>query len=391
MLVPVLSSTRKGGIIPALFVEPPLPTDRENSSPLAAEAPGSARAPVADARPAADALLATLRPVYIVGMPRSGTTWLAWLLAQHPAVTTLHQSGLFYAFDHLRKWWTRDVRFSRWSWKDGAPPPPGALYDVSSSARELSLGELHAQCRRMGAYIYGALAARSPGLRVVVEQTPEHLALASFIEVVFPEARFLHLVRDPRAVYVSMREAISSWADAGSFPTSPIQAAAAWKRSVRLGGELAQRTPNYRLVRYETLHTDGPAELGRILAWLGLPTDAAACERAVEACRIDKLREKTGQARGFFRTGTAGGWREEISRSALRSIEYVCGDELERWGYERLDPRSRSKPLSVAAYETTARVLGFVRGKGRFLRGPGRLVKRLQRTAELTQTFQKAR
>jgi hypothetical protein len=336
--------------------------------------------------------LPDLTPVYIVGMPRSGTTWLAWLLAQHPSVATLHQSGLFYAFDHLRNWWKRDVRFSRWTWKDGAPPPPGSLYEVAASAGELTDPALHAYCRHIAAHIYGELAPRTSGPKVVVEQTPEHLALAPFIEAVFPEARFLHLVRDPRAVYVSMREAVSSWADAGSFPTSPIQAAAAWKRSVRLGGELAARVPkNYYLVRYETLHADGPAELGRMLAWLGLPTDAAACERAVEACRIDKLREKSTMARGFFRKGSAGGWRDELSGRALRSIEYVCGDELERWGYERLHPRSNAKPFSVAAYETTARVIGAVRRRSGFLRGPGRIVKRLQRTADLTQTFQKVR
>jgi hypothetical protein len=335
--------------------------------------------------------LPDLTPVYIVGMPRSGTTWLAWLLAQHPSIATLHQSGLFYAFDHLRKWWKRDVRFSRWSWQAGEPPPPESLYEVSTSAGELTDAALHAYCRHVAAHIYGQLAPRTGGPKVVVEQTPEHLALAPFIASVFPEARFLHLVRDPRAVYVSMREAVASWADAGSFPTSPIQAAAAWKRSVRLGGELAGRTRNYYLVRYEMLHAEGPAELGRMLAWLELPTDPVSCERAVEACRIDKLREKTSAARGFYRKGSAGGWQDELSRSALRKIEYVCGEELERWGYERLHPDSRTKPLSVAAYETTARVLSAVRRRSGLLRGPGRILRRLQRTAELTQTFQKAR
>ncbi len=385
MLVPGLSSMGERGIIARLFLRTLQPS-RENP----ATRTGAARRDPLVAPPAWQPL-PNLKPVYIVGMPRSGTTWLAWLLAQHPAVTTLHQSGLFYAFDHLRKWWTRDVRFSRWVCTAGVPPPAGSLYDVSSSADELSQDALHAYCRHMAAHIYGELAARTSGLKVVVEQTPEHLALSSFIESVFPEASFLHLVRDPRAVYVSMREAVSSWADARSFPTNPIQAAAAWKRSVKLGGELAARSKNYYLVRYEALHAAGPEELQRMLEWLGLDTDLAACQRAVEACRIDKLRDKTQAERGFFRTGSAGAWQDEISRSTLRAIEYVCGDELEAWGYERLHPRSRSKPLGVAAYEATARVLSGLRGKARFLRGPGRLIKRVQRTAELTQTFQKAR
>ncbi len=333
--------------------------------------------------------LPSLKPVYIVGMPRSGTTWLAWLLAQHPSVAVLHQSGLFYCFEHVQKWWTRDIDFSRWDRKEGRPPSEDGLYNVSSTAKLLSREALHAYCRSMGAHIYGELAPKTDGLKVVVEQTPEHMALAPFIEAVLPEACFLHLMRDPRAVYVSMREAVSSWADPGSFPTSPIQTAAAWKRSARLGGELRARTSNYHLVRYETLHSDGPAELERIFRWLELETDLASCERAVEACRIENLRAKTAAAQGFFRRGSPAAWREELSSSTLRLIEYICGEELERWGYERLHPRSTERPLRLALYEASAAVLAKLRGKSRFLRGPGRALKRLQRTIQLTGTFQK--
>ncbi len=332
--------------------------------------------------------LPNLKPVYIVGMPRSGTTWLAWLLAQHPSVTTLHQSGLFYCFEHLKKWWERDIRFSRWP-IDGETARGDALYDVKSTADELAPEALNAYCRHLGAHIYGELAARTEGLKVVVEQTPEHLALAPFIEAVFPEASFLHLVRDPRAVYASLREAVSSWAAPGSFPSSPIQAAAAWNRSMQLGRELQARTPNYRPVRYETLHSDGPQELERIFRWLELETDLASCQRAFDACRIDNLRAKTAAARGFFRKGSALGWREELSSSTLRLIEYICGDELERWGYERLHPRSKERPLRLALYEASARLLAKLRGKGKFLRGPGRAFQRLRRTIQLTGTFQK--
>jgi hypothetical protein len=45
------------------------------------------------------------KTVFVVGVPRSDTTWTMMLLEQHPRITVLQQSGLFHALQPLHKWW----------------------------------------------------------------------------------------------------------------------------------------------------------------------------------------------------------------------------------------------------------------------------------------------
>lgn len=322
---------------------------------------------------------AGLRLVFLIGMPRSGTTWVTWLLTHHPAVVTFRHSGIFFCFDHLQRWWTRDIRYTTGG--GGGGEGSAGTYATASSAAALSETHLDRVLRSLGSHVVERLSRETPGARVFLDQTPEHISLLPFVKRVFPEARFLHVVRDPRAVYSSIRSAADSWAAPGSFPRSPIQIARRWRKLLSGARSLRGSDKCYEL-HYERIHAEPAGELERLHRWLGLDTDARLVAESVAASDIEKLREHGKNARGFFRRGSAHGWREELSASEIRVIEHEAGDEMREWGYELVYPRSASKPLRLRAYD---KVSGFVRRKrpGRLMRFFDGALARTNRTLDL--------
>jgi hypothetical protein len=187
---------------------------------------------------------------------------------------------------------------------------------------------------------------------VVLEKTTDHVWSADLILRIIPDAWFIHLVRDPRAVTSSLMSAGRSW---GSHWASPGAAGNAryWVAAVSAGREIGKMTPNYLELRYEDLLSDGTASLGRTFRWLELNAEPSFCEQAIETCTLDKLRSKAvkapwpdeAQPDGFYRKGHADSWRDDLSRSDVRLIEYIAGDLMQELGYE--PATSQTKPLSM--------------------------------------------
>jgi len=293
-----------------------------------------------------------LKKVFIVGFPRSGTTWTMWLLAQHPAVVACQHAGVFHALAPLSDWWKKGERFGKRV--VGLSGDDDSNYIGTALNEILSPEEFYGFSRSLAQNVFDKIASCKPGVEVLVEQTPENLDLSDLILNIFPDAYFLHVIRDPRSIVCSLRSAVLSWASPGGFPTSPAEGAKAWCSYIEKGNQIARLTSRYTEVRYETLLAEGHGELERIFSWLGLPSDPSFCKHAVDAVTIEKLREQTVAPEGFFRKGKVAGWHEELSASALRTIEYVAGDVMEQLGYVRALKSLRHRPFRLWLRECVA-------------------------------------
>ena len=111
---------------------------------------------------------------FIVGSPRSGTTVLAQLLGRHPEVAQLYEP------------------YFLWEWHTG---PGEDDRRVSSQADQRVKGFLRSE---FDAY------RRKAGASVLVEKTPVNSFRIPFIQAVFPNARWIHLLRDGRDATVSI-------------------------------------------------------------------------------------------------------------------------------------------------------------------------------------------
>ena len=138
--------------------------------------------------------------IFIVGSPRSGTSWLRSLLASHPDLASPHELHLFdrYLAPLDRAWQEENAELERRT-RAGLSSAAGLVSLIDRPALHAWMGELVARARR------AALAAR-PGATRLLEKTPAHARQLELIRSVAPGARFVHLVRDPRATVASLIE-----------------------------------------------------------------------------------------------------------------------------------------------------------------------------------------
>jgi hypothetical protein len=268
--------------------------------------------------------------VFLIGAPRSGTTWLQLLLAQSPSIATVNETHLFN--NYLRSF------FGSWRTLPGNARQIGLSCLMSDAELEALIGGLCDQ-------ILIRIRATKPQASHVLEKTPDHARYWRDIIRLYPDAFFLHMVRDPRAVVRSLRAAATGWgAGTGWVGTGVVANARRWRRDVLDARELKGATPRHLEIRYEDLLGDGAATLERVFAWLGIAVSAEECRRWLDACRLDRLRAAAGpdaaawpwrldlEPQGFFGDGGTS-WHDALSRAEIAAIECVASDLMEELGY----------------------------------------------------------
>lgn len=195
-------------------------------------------------------LPAAVRPVFIVGMPRSGTTLVEQILASHPQV---HGAGELAALTTL----VRPIMGPRLGGDEARAPRPVGGTEIA----QLRAGYLAA---------LGQLAAGKP---LVTDKMPLNFRWMGFILAAFPEASVVHVRRDPVATCWSIYRQCFV---AGSYPWACRMEDVA--QYYRLYDELMvfweERFPGaIHEVRYERLTQDQDGETRRLLEYCGLSWD----------------------------------------------------------------------------------------------------------------------
>ena len=261
------------------------------------------------------------------------------LLAQHPEVVALQQTDFFRTLRTFGCWWREDQQYGM----SVLHLPNDGQGETELSKEGLvreKLGDVqpmdsyYAMARRVATDVFERFRATRLGATTIVDQTPENVQVWEEILEVFPDAIFLHMIRDPRAVFASYRGAVRAWGDPRHFPTDPEEFAAEWRRDVFKARAIASRTDNYVEVRFEDLKREGMPRMLRLMRDLGLEADEDLAQRALDACSIEKLRQADHGPQGFFRKGEADGWKRDLSRGQIRAIEHLLEQPMRELGYE---------------------------------------------------------
>jgi tetratricopeptide (TPR) repeat protein len=226
---------------------------------------------------AADAANDSDRPVFIIGMPRSGTTLAEQILAAHPAVFGAGESSY---------------------WLAAAQSIEAALDQGTESAAlraKISLDYLE------------LLRQASPDASRVINKWPANYQHVGLIHAAFPKARFIHLQRDPidtcLSIYGQNFERSNAYAvdldDLAHEYREYLRLMAHW-RAVLPAGVLLD-------VPYEALLADVEGWSRRMLEFIGLPWDPA-CLNFHEAQRT-VVSPSNWQVRQPIYTRSVGRWR----------------------------------------------------------------------------------
>lgn len=295
--------------------------------------------------------------IFIVGSPRSGTSWLRTLLAGHPTLASPHELHLFdrYLIPAERAWRDESSALER--------RRTAGLSSAAGLVSLLQYDELQAWMRDLYQRSRSAALSRKPGATHLLEKTPENARHLGLIRAIVPGAKFVHLVRDPRAVVASMiersRRPFGEWA-----PGEVTRATSTWRAHVSAGLRDA-RPEDTILVRYEDLRGDLDRELRRLAdflelegavdAWLVGDPGARAFERSRSAtvARIDPSAAPAPSLQQGIRDlpGEIGApTTRSLSGAARWYIESRCAAEMAQLGYAPQIWRSdRPQPLWALA------------------------------------------
>jgi hypothetical protein len=270
----------------------------------------------------------SIQPIFVVGVPRSGTTWVQRMLAMHPEAWGLLETYVFSRHVGLGAL-LRPVPPSRAP--DDLALAPAGLGRIFT--REELVVELRAIAERW-------LVRGSDDSRFVIEKSPWHLSDLDVIAEVLPEARFVHVIRDGRDVAVSMVAARGSWSRFGrSTPAAVVrEAAGLWADAMRRGDEREMLLGDRLVeVRFEELKADPRAACRRIFAHCGMPSDEELVATVVQATEFGRSPGDAGEDRAA-RAGRVGDWRDRFGMRDAWSFERRAGAALRETGYEP-DPR----------------------------------------------------
>ena len=263
-------------------------------------------------------------PIYIGGATRSGKTLMRWLLASHPHVAVSRRADMWPRFYARYGDLGRPENFDRCLEAMLARPQiAGLVTDPQEIRTDFALGS--PTYGRLFALIQDQYAARCNKPRWgdqsgLIERFTEPVMDA------YPDARILHLIRDPR----DRHEAVA--ARAGPHrPGSAGRSAASWLRSARLARRNATRWPdNYRIVRYETLVCRPEETMREVCAFVGEAYDPEML-RLGATRRYDHERPQDGGSP--VSRAHVGHYRDRISQADLAFIQSIAGRPMDDFGY----------------------------------------------------------
>jgi hypothetical protein len=190
---------------------------------------------------------------------------------------------------------------------------------------------------------------------LVGNKTPAYVRSIPTFHALWPEAKFVHIVRDGRDVCLS----ILNWKKAdhtagryASWEEDPVSTTALWwERKVRRAREdgAALGPDLYHETLYEELVDDPERECKRLCEFLGVPYDDAMIRFAEGKTRTDLPNaRKTPKQAWLPITSGLRNWRTEMPVKDVERFEAAVGDLLEELGYERAVPNPSSEALEQA-------------------------------------------
>ena len=291
--------------------------------------------------------MSRVRPVFIVSAPRSGSTLLRLILDAHP---------------------------------DLAVPPPGWLFDLvypylysygnlGDEANLLSLAEdilatptvqkwpltmrpvdlVAAAKSRSFAGLYEALHVAYANLENKKrwgEKTPRNAFWIDEIRELFPDAQFIHIVRDGRDMAIDISDSVL-------LPYSVYSGANLWQRYV-----LAIRDSGSRLsasafceIRYEDLCADPMSTIRRICSFLGEDFHAAMLApnrtKSAQNWSSHPLHAKTSEP---ISTRYCDMYKTRLPPEDVEALEALIGDSLQLFGYPAGRKRSAVRSRLAAQF-----------------------------------------
>jgi hypothetical protein len=287
-------------------------------------------------------------PVLVLGVRRSGTTLLRVMLDRHSQLAVPDESYFVpqLADRHLRR-----------------VDPDEFIDDLrridTVTEWEVPLDKVRARLTEnmpIGAAIATVYAvyAEERGKPRWGDKTPMYMQNLRLLDRLFPDALYVHLIRDGRDAalsFLSMPKGLMTvtWMQ----PRSAAGFAAQWRAEVKAARRLGRRVggKRYLEVRYEDLVADVESTLRRISTFAHLAYEPAMADYAGN---VDVSAKPHQQSLKQPPTAGLRDWRLQMSPDDLGAFDRVAGDVLDELGYETNERPDTAGRLRRSSYDARA-------------------------------------
>jgi Sulfotransferase family len=301
------------------------------------------------------AAMAETAPVFILGIPRSGTSVLRFTLARLPAFRGKDEKAaetfVFVRPESVARVLEPDGRrLLRYFFGDEAAatalvaslariPDGGGAIERDANARDRAAAWCAAnRHHRLRAFFHFASAAR--GVRRILEKTPTHVHYVPEIRATFPRAKFLFCLRHPVEAFASFRKRLASEEQRGRkdeklewLRVSVGRFCGDFTKVVRdIDAALATDPSCGLVVDYADLTERPGPTFERVCSLLGENFDA---ELLLGAKSEVRAADGTPQPEGRV-VANRSEWSKHVTRDEAAEIENRLAPLFERFGYSRL-------------------------------------------------------
>jgi len=271
-----------------------------------------------------------IEPVFIVGMNGSGTTMLLDCLGRHPMlygfpretrtlpdIINTDWGDLDNDENYTRLW--EAVRAIIWfAAINGNKKPPRPNNYLSFPRTLTAVINAH----------YAYFAKRQSKTRWL-EKTPQHAQHLSSLSRVFPNAKFIHMIRDGRDCAASFER---RW---GRTPELTIHR---WKRVVELcrADGYSLGAERYLEIQYESLTQDPESWMHKICDFLEVEFDPAIM--------VSEMPQSNKEGQAGTIEARAPRWKTAFNEQQLDRLHTIAGDLLKKLGYEGVTKAGDNAP-----------------------------------------------
>lgn len=260
-------------------------------------------------------------PIFIIGCNRSGTTLMQFILDSHPDIGIAPETQFLTKLKNMQVADKTREEIINQLFKKGSkywqkiPVTKEELCQNirKDSKRALFDSIIRAQAQLRNRTGYG-------------EKTPDHIFHIERLKKWYTGAKFIQMVRDPRAVTISQILKVAK----NKFPYSlhqTINIAKKWKHTSHLGLERKHRD-DYKICKFESLIRNPTQTITEICDFLDIEMKEEMLSPEIINTSFDKKQKKGFNKKAVTR------WKKYLSLINQFMVETICRKEMKKFGYK---------------------------------------------------------
>lgn len=285
-----------------------------------------------------------IQPVFILGNPRSGTSLFRLMLNSHQNIVATPECG----FSH---WLLNE--YHNWSDKDNVERVNKFIQDVQNSKKfetwylqndeikKIITNYRPKNYAELVTCVYLAYAENPSQVSIVADKNNYYINHIEGLPKIWPQAKYIHLIRDGRDVACSYKGIKEVQADSKYIPKLPTdikEIAEEWKENNRRIAEIKNwNTENYYVLRFEDLVLEPKRTLNKLMRFLQVTFDNNMLEyfnqntkRSQEPIETLAWKKKTQEKPDKDRVGR---YKTLLSFEEIQEFNLLAYSELIKYNY----------------------------------------------------------